>query len=97
MWRDNCAMADQTGVIIFLRDPDAWMEESATYQEIFEKGFQIGRIQGLREVLLRHGTLKFGNADASVVAALEAISDAERLLKLGESLLIALSWDQMLA
>jgi predicted transposase YdaD len=70
------------------------MEESTNYQLIVKRG----RIQEARAFLLRQGRSKFGvPADAAVTAALERITDLERLESLGERLLHVSSWQDLLA
>jgi hypothetical protein len=70
------------------------MEESTTYQLIVKRG----RIQEARAFLLRMGRSKFGGpADAVTTAALEQITDLERLETLGERLLHVSNWQELLA
>jgi len=61
--------------------------ESTTYQAILREGRQEGRIAGEQRMLLRMGTKRFGEPDAKVVAAIEAIQDLERLEVMGERIL----------
>jgi predicted transposase YdaD len=68
------------------------MEESVTYQAIVRKG----RVQGVRGLLLRQGAVQFGRPSKAVRDALEAITDPERLDHLGERLLRAASWEELL-
>jgi len=63
------------------------MRESTTYQAILREGREEGRISGERRMLLRQGTKRFGEPDATAVAALEAIQDIDRLEALGERIL----------
>jgi predicted transposase YdaD len=78
------------------------MRESTTYQAILregrEEGLIEGRITGERRMLLRQGTKRFGAADATTVAAIEAIQDVDRLEALGERILDPNihSWDDLL-
>jgi hypothetical protein len=55
------------------------MRESTTYQAILREG----RITGEQKLLLRLGTKRFGEPDATTVAAIEAIQDIDRLEALG--------------
>jgi predicted transposase YdaD len=77
------------------------MEESTTYRGILARGetrgFDRGRLQGERQVLLRQGRSKFGEPDDATLAALEAITNPERLEALGERLLHVDSWQDLLA
>ena len=69
------------------------MEESTTYQAIITRG----RIDEARKILLRQGSKRFAPADARARAAVEAITDIDRLEKLTERLLDVSSWDELLA
>jgi predicted transposase YdaD len=71
----------------------AGMEESVTYQAIVRKG-------GLREahaILLRQGRKRFGPPEPDITAAVEAITDLDRLERLSERLLDVSSWQDLLA
>jgi hypothetical protein len=59
------------------------MHESTTYQAILREG----RIAGEQQLLLRMGAKRFGEPDATTVAAIEAIQDIVRLEALGERIL----------
>jgi len=67
------------------------MRESTTYQAILREGRQEcrqeGRIVGEQRMLHRQGTKRFGVPDASIVAAIEAIQDIDRLEAVGERIL----------
>ena len=63
------------------------MRESTTYQAILREGRQEGKVEGEQELLLRQGTKRFGEPDATTIAALEAIQDIDRLGALGERIL----------
>jgi predicted transposase YdaD len=77
------------------------MKESSSYQAILEEGFVQGEMKGeLREatkLLKKLGTRRFGVPDPSVVVAIEAITDLERIELLLERLLEASSWEELLA
>jgi hypothetical protein len=78
------------------------MKESASYQAILEEGAQIGfsraKSEGVRDMLIRVGTKKFGAApNARVLALLEAVSDVKRLGDLGDRVLDVSGWDELLA
>ena len=70
------------------------MRESTTYQAILREG----RITGEQQLLLRQGTKRFGEPDATTVAAIEAIQDIDRLGALGERILDpgVRDWDDLL-
>ena len=72
------------------------MKESVTYQAILEEGEEKGALAEARKIVLRLGRNRFGPPDARVTAAVEAIADVERLEELGERLLSAASWDELL-
>jgi predicted transposase YdaD len=67
------------------------MQESTTYQKILREGRKEGLLEGriseAQRMLLRLGRKKFHDPDAATVAALEAISDLERLETMGERIL----------
>ena len=72
------------------------MCESSTIQAFIEEGRQEGRAGEARRIILRLGGIRFGEAGDAVVSRLDAISDLEKLEQLGDRLLIASSWDQLL-
>jgi predicted transposase YdaD len=55
------------------------MKESTTYQAILQEGRIEGGIAEAQRILLRQGTKRFGEPDATTVATLEAIQDIDRL------------------
>src|SRR5262249_49486907 len=55
------------------------LEESSFYQMILARGETRGRLAEARQMLLRQGRVKFGEPDATTVAALDAIVDLSRL------------------
>jgi len=63
------------------------MQESTTYQAIWREVREEGRISGARRMLFRQGTKRFGEPDATTVAALEVIQDIDRRETLGERIL----------
>jgi predicted transposase YdaD len=77
------------------------MKESVTYQAILEEGEEKGALKGAlaeaRKFVLRQGRVRFGPPDARATAAVERIADIERLEELGERLLNAASWEELLA
>jgi predicted transposase YdaD len=80
------------------------MEESVTYQAIIEKGVAKGEAIGLtkgslqeaKRFLLLLGRDRFGEPDPQVLAALEAITDVQRLEQLGVRLSKVASWHDLL-
>jgi hypothetical protein len=76
------------------------MEESATYQATIArgeaKGEAKGRIEGIKEALLVMGREQFGPPSAQVKAALNAITDLDRLKQLSVRLLKVNSWQNLL-
>jgi hypothetical protein len=76
------------------------LEESTTYQWILEKGKNQGLTQGLsqgeRNLLLLVGTKKFGPPSPSVRAEIEAIAEPARLERLGERILDAVDWNDLM-
>jgi predicted transposase YdaD len=74
------------------------MRESSTYQAILREGRQEGRVEGEQKLLLRQGTKRFGNPNATTVAAIEAVRDIDRLENLGERILDPgiRDWDELL-
>jgi predicted transposase YdaD len=80
------------------------MKESSTYQRIVAEGLAEGRTQGLaqgrveeaRRFLLVLGEDKFGSADGQTRAAIDAISDVERLEALWKGVRGAASWQELL-
>lgn len=60
------------------------------------QGQEIGRAVEARRMLLRQGEHRFGSPPASVVAAIESISDIDRLEQLSLKLLTATGWDELL-
>jgi hypothetical protein len=65
------------------------MKESTTYQAILA--------DEAKRIMLRQGTKRFGPPHARTRAAIEAITDVDRLEQLTERLLDVSSWDELLA
>ena len=68
------------------------MQESDTYLAIIDEGQE----KHAKKMLLRLGTKRFGPADDTVQARLNAITDLERLDRQVERLLEASSWEDLL-
>ncbi len=77
------------------------MEESTTYQAILERGRLEGELHGaLKEaqrMLLRFGRKHLGSPGESILAALDAIQDVQRLEELAERVEGVRSWEELLA
>ena len=79
------------------------MKESATYQKIPREGEGRveGRVEGLvegeRRILKRLGTRQFGKPDPLIDAALDAITDLDRLEQLSVRVLEVKTWEELLA
>jgi hypothetical protein len=78
------------------------LEDSTTYQLIFNRGYEAGKALAearavAREVVLLLGGQRFGEATEAIAAAIGAITDRERLRRIAVRLLTATSWDDLLA
>jgi predicted transposase YdaD len=73
------------------------MEESVTYQAIIRKGVERGRVEEARRMLVLMATGRFGEPPPQVLAALNAITDLDRLEGLGARLLLVNGWEELLA
>lgn len=69
------------------------MRESSTYQAILDEGRQ----EGMQRMLLEQGQRKFGPPNETVITVLTAITDVERLTRMGARLLTVASWEELLA
>ncbi len=80
------------------------MEESVIYQEILQKGIakglregrSEGRAEEARSILLIQGRRRFGEPSAEAVAAVNALTDVQKLEELSVRLLEATSWEELL-
>ncbi len=68
------------------------MRDSDTYLAIIEEGEEIRA----RKDILRLGTKRFGAADATITARLEAITSLDRLDRIVDRLLDATGWQDLL-
>lgn len=73
------------------------MEESTTYQIIIEKGEARGEVTGARKALMSLARRKLGRPSKKTVAALEQITNVERLVRMTAALLDVKTWDDLLA
>ena len=67
------------------------LRESVTYQAILREG----RLQGVRNVLLRQGRDRFGEPSAEITALLFAETDLGRLEALAIRLLHVKTWEKL--
>jgi Domain of unknown function (DUF4351) len=65
------------------------MKESSTFQAILA--------EEARKIILRQGRLRFGSISPAVEAALQGITDVERLERMSERLLTASTWQDVLS
>jgi predicted transposase YdaD len=85
------------------------IEESSVYQRILAqgeargeargeaKGEARGRVEEAREILIRHGTKKFGPPNEQAKARIASLSDLDRLHDLFDRVLEVANWDELLA
>src|SRR5262249_29500973 len=77
------------------------MKESVTYQAIIEEGLKEGLKEGLsqgeikeaRKILLLQGRRRFGEPSERVIAAIDALTDVDKLEVLTVRLLETDSWE----
>ncbi len=68
------------------------MKESVTYQAILEEG----EANEARKILLLLGRRRFGEPSSEAVAALDGVTDVQKLEELAVRLLQATSWQELL-
>jgi Domain of unknown function (DUF4351) len=68
------------------------MEESTTFQWILEQG----AIAEAQRMLLRQGRKRLGEPEENVRTALKAITDLDRLERLGEAVMDVSTWQKLL-
>jgi hypothetical protein len=76
------------------------MKESTTYQAILEEGRAEGALAEARKILILLGSSRFGPPDGAMTAALEGITDVERLEELGVCVLVpnkVAGWEELLS
>ena len=99
---------DTERLLEYLMSLDEIVKDSVTYQWLRSRGqtvedagailaaaFDEARVR--RQVLLEQGTIRFGPPDEATVAAIQVVFDPRRLRRLGERLLTATGWDDLLA
>jgi predicted transposase YdaD len=76
------------------------LQESHAYQIIHRrgevKGEAKGKIEGIRDTLLRVGRKKLGKPSVKVLRDLNAITDELRLTELSERILDVATWKELL-
>jgi predicted transposase YdaD len=75
---------------------DRAMRESVTYQAVLDEGWRKGRVDEVRDLVLRQGTKQFGSPGEAVETRLMAETDRERLEELFDRLFSATGWDELL-
>ncbi len=77
------------------------LEDSSTYQLIFQKGMDKGRaeakVNGAVAVLLRQGRRRFSIAPPDVEQRLKAVNDVDRLERMADRMFDAADWDDLLS
>ena len=66
-------------------------------QWILNEGQAEGALREARKIVLRQGRIRFGQPRAAEEAALQAISDLDRLERLSDQLVTVASWQELLA
>jgi predicted transposase YdaD len=72
------------------------IREYAAFKTFLDEGRAEGKVEGLRESVIRQGRKKFGPPTAEQEAAVNAITDLGRLEALTEKLLDVSTWDELL-
>ncbi len=73
------------------------IEESSVYQDALQKGEAKGAVEEAREILIRHGTKKFGPPDEQTKTRISAMVDVNRIQDLIDRVLDVATWDELLA
>jgi hypothetical protein len=74
----------------------ALMKESVTYQAILQEGESRGEAREARKILLMLGRDHFGEPSPEVIAALDAMTDVQKLEEVTRRVLHAASWQELL-
>jgi hypothetical protein len=85
------------GVKIMLDSSAFTVFEEKGRKEGEKVGLKKGRVEECQRLLLRQGEARFGPPDAETNAALQTISDLDRLERLADAVLTAKSWQEFLA
>jgi len=72
--------------------PEWWIKESLIYRHLVAEGYEVGRLQEARRLILLLGHEFFGTPDAATPAVINAIADIEPLERMGRHLLKAGDW-----
>jgi len=75
------------------RELNMIMEDSTTYQFVLQKG----RVEATQSLILQLGTIRFGQPPTTPAAAIQAITDHDRLKRMAGRVLNATGWDDLLA
>lgn len=73
------------------------LEDSTTYQWIIQQGFAKGETQEARKLVLRIGQRRFGEPTSAQRDTLTGILSLDRLERLADRVIDAVSWDDLLA
>jgi hypothetical protein len=73
------------------------LEESTTYQYIFQRGEERGELRALHWTILQVGQHRFGELCEDQAKYLEAITDRDRLWELIDRVFDATSWEEFFA
>jgi hypothetical protein len=68
------------------------MRESVAYDLIMDEG----RVEEAQKMILRQGRIRWGDASEETRAALIKIDDLDRLERMGDRVLSATSWQELL-
>ena len=68
-----------------------WLESSSTFRHVHETGERVG----LRKVLMRLGTKRFGTPTTTTVALIDAIEEVELLHRMIERVMEANDWSEV--
>ena len=68
-----------------------WRESSSTFRDVHETGERVG----LRKILMRLGTKRFGTPTTTTVALIDAIEEVELLQSMIERVMDANGWGEV--
>jgi hypothetical protein len=72
------------------------MRESDTYLAILDEGRDEGRLEAMKKLILQQGRELFGEPDNTTITVINALTDLERLERIGVRLVRASGWEQLL-
>jgi hypothetical protein len=61
-----------------------------------EKGVEKGKLEGVQQFILHQGETRFGAPDESIQCAIRAINNLEQLQALGDRILVASGWSDLI-